>query len=91
MSRLKKVIEYGVRTIDEHGDVIDVDHYSRLPQAKLAALRAQLGERVCAVVIEREVKYGNEEEGLVGDIDFTTVYRHGSATALHAGGWDHDE
>ena len=90
--RLQKRIEYGVRTIDQFGDVIDVNHYIRKPEALREVEAETLGaarpgcEVAVAVVVEHETSWGNDAEGVV-EREFEVIYSRGDEAALRAGGW----
>ena len=84
MRTLKRWTEYGIRTIDEFGDVIDVDYRDRKAAAFAAARKLLVGDGVYAVVVERERKsayvddYGNVEDL---QVEYETVAAVGDEAA----------
>lgn len=76
--------EYEVRELDEHGDVIDVNHYETKREAM--ALAKRLLTHSAAVVIELHVmKY--PAHLFREPSRYTTVATMGSVSALTEGGW----
>lgn len=80
--------EYEVRTIDEHGDAQNCNHYETRREALREFERVVLDEEVHAVVVEYHVCYSPAR---FGKETYKTIARRGSASALAAGGWDTDE
>lgn len=82
--------EYAVKTIDAHGDVIDVDHFDGKREALMNADSVTLDGEVRAVIVERlvwQVKHGGDEADR--DMD-TCVFVRGDQSALDAGEWKVD-
>ena len=81
---MQRLVEYGVRTLDEHGDVVDVDHYKSRREALAAAERhafqpaGHLVNAEVGIVVEREVAWSRdfETEG-TERIDYETIYKRG--------------
>lgn len=82
--------EYAVKTIDEHGDVIDVDHFDHKGDAVRNAERVVLCDDVKAVVIGRRVweitSDGDEADRGVN----VCVFVRGDPASLRAGSWQLD-
>jgi len=80
----RKRTEFDVRSLDIHGDTIDVDCFNTLEEAREYADR--IAPDHAAVVIERHEFVVNAYAGIT-DSRYTTVYTTGSADALRAGEW----
>lgn len=86
----KRVIEYGVRTINADGDVVDVNHYHGR-NGKAVAMREAMDYRLpsgdeVAVVVEREV-WTLDSIGDTDSIDHEVIFTRGDSAALRAGEW----
>lgn len=88
-NRRYKAVEYEVRTIDQYGDCIEVQHHDTEAEARATFDATELDEQVRAVAIEKAEKYydGSPDRDL-HDADYTVLARRGDAEALAAGGWD---
>jgi hypothetical protein len=90
-------LEYGVRTIDANGDVVDIDHDDTLDAAIANATRRLNKFGALAAVVEREewIAFNLDAarfwkaEGWTDeyDIEQTVVHVAGDAAALAAGNW----
>ena len=80
---MARLTEYEVRSIDTHGDAIDVVGWDTLAEARAYADR--IAHDSAAVVIEQH-DFIVTSAG-IGDSRYTTVYTTGSAKALRAGEW----
>ena len=78
-----RVTEYDVREIDAYGDVVDVNSFDTLDEARLFC--EDIAPRSVAVVIERH-KFILLADG-IDNSEYETVQTTGSADALRAGEW----
>ena len=76
-----ETIEYDIRSIDSNGEVIDVDHYATLAEAK--RFLPELCGGIVAWVIE---KHKTADEGR--ESQFTTICFGGDNNALQIGNWN---
>ena len=74
-------IEYDIRSIDANGEVIDVDHYATLAEAK--RFLPEFCGGIVAWVIE---KHKTADEGR--ESQFTTICFGGDDNALRIGNWN---
>jgi hypothetical protein len=77
--------EYELRTIDQYGDVIDVDHHDTKAAALAALEKWEPYNDEVAAVVEYHRKY---HPARFGEDKFTVLARKGDAAALVEGGWD---
>ena len=84
----KQVIEYDVRTIDENGDVQDIDSFHGIGSKQRAMAHALwLLKDGATVVVERVTWTTDEDEDNALDKEHERLWFGGDNRRLLAGGW----